>query len=252
LPKLWRLSLDPGIRLCNYKKGSKRYQPPAQTTVRRLRAALKRPHNARTSQTKHTQPITRSHGLPDVLWITRVGLHLADFFLIMVKRKGTCNASHTWVPGVAVPLGMAPTTAPTAPGAGVCGIWHSCACDGYFDGHTLLDWSDEQWCDTLPATNFILMINMLVIFFGVTALASFAVLFRWQRKVLSFMQPGLAAWQCIAGIFGIAAGVGWSVPPSTILSCQLRLLPLLPAAVILGLHWAKLDALCKVRRRNPL
>jgi len=55
------------------------YQPPSQTTMPRLRAALKRPHNARTSQTKHTQPITRSHGLPDVLWITRVGLHLAEW-----------------------------------------------------------------------------------------------------------------------------------------------------------------------------
>ena len=55
------------------------YQPPAETTVPGLRAALKRPHNARISQTKHTQPITRSHGLPDVLWITRVGLHLAEW-----------------------------------------------------------------------------------------------------------------------------------------------------------------------------
>ena len=36
-------------------------------------------HNAQTSQTKHTQPITRSHGLPDVLWITRVGLDLAEW-----------------------------------------------------------------------------------------------------------------------------------------------------------------------------
>ena len=56
------------------------YQPPVHTTVPRLRAALKRLHNARTSQTKHTQPITRSHGLPDVLWITRVGLDLAEWY----------------------------------------------------------------------------------------------------------------------------------------------------------------------------
>ena len=55
------------------------YQPPVHTTVPGLRAALKRPHNARISRTKHTQPITRSHGLPDVLWITRVGLHLAEW-----------------------------------------------------------------------------------------------------------------------------------------------------------------------------
>ena len=62
------------------------YQPPVHTTVPGLRAALKRPHNARTSQTKHTQPITRSHGLPDVLWITRVGLRLAEW--------------HHFVPGI--------------------------------------------------------------------------------------------------------------------------------------------------------
>ena len=38
------------------------YKPPIQTNLRRLQAALKRLHNARISQTKHTQPITRSHG----------------------------------------------------------------------------------------------------------------------------------------------------------------------------------------------
>ena len=59
---------------------SARYQPPSHTSWPRLRAAIKRLHNARTSQTKHTQPITRSHGLPDVLWITRVGLDLAEWY----------------------------------------------------------------------------------------------------------------------------------------------------------------------------
>ena len=34
------------------------YQPPVQTTLPGLRAALKRLHNARTSQTKHTQLVT--------------------------------------------------------------------------------------------------------------------------------------------------------------------------------------------------
>ena len=49
------------------------HRPPSETTKRCLRAALKRLHNARTGQTKHTRPITRSRaGLPDVLWITRV------------------------------------------------------------------------------------------------------------------------------------------------------------------------------------
>ena len=75
-PPAWR----PGfIRICRYRWLMRIYQPPIHTTWRNLRAALKRLHNARTSQTKHTQPITRSHGLPDVLWITRVGLDLAEW-----------------------------------------------------------------------------------------------------------------------------------------------------------------------------
>ena len=67
------------VPLSNIANRDPLYQPPSQTTWPRLRAALNRLHNAQTSQTKHTQPITRSHGLPDVLWITRFGLDLAEW-----------------------------------------------------------------------------------------------------------------------------------------------------------------------------
>ena len=56
-------------------------------------AALKWLHNAQTSQTKHTQPITRSHGLPDVPWITRVGLDLAEWHHFAERRGGPPIAS---------------------------------------------------------------------------------------------------------------------------------------------------------------
>ena len=54
--------------------------------MRRFSGGTNAVYNARTSQTKHTQPITRSHGLPDMLWITRFGLDLAEW--------------HHFVPGI--------------------------------------------------------------------------------------------------------------------------------------------------------
>ena len=56
------------------------YQPPSHTTWPRLRAALNRPHNAQTSQTKHTQPITRfSWATRRALDHSRFGLDLAEW-----------------------------------------------------------------------------------------------------------------------------------------------------------------------------
>jgi len=52
---------------------------------------LTRLHNVRTSGTKHTHPSTRSHGLPDVLWITRVGLDLAEGITLFDLHQYVCT-----------------------------------------------------------------------------------------------------------------------------------------------------------------